>query len=211
MIQSVDELERRFNRSEALDLPVLQLIAMLPDMPRVSMLRGRRSILEEAAEEIEMLIPLEEAPISSLPELLQVTKAALSLNMWISGVSEGEIEEKLGVEPGDLRGLSETATWLCYAYSEIVRLLGKHKISDWLRKISMRMRYGVPEELLPLVSLKGIGRIRAKILYDRGYRTVKDIALSTSEDLEKLPGIGKKLSKELIDQARSVYHASTSN
>ncbi len=211
MIQSMDELERRFERSETLELSVLQLIAMLPDMPRISMLRGRRSILEKTAEEIEMLIPIEEAPISSLPELLQVTKAALSLNMWISGVSEGEVEERLGIEPGDLRVLTETATWLCYAYSEIARLLGKHEISDWLREISTRMRYGVPRELLPLASLKGIGRIRAKMLYEKGYRTVKDIALATPEDLEKLPGIGKQLSKELVDQARSVYHASTSN
>ncbi len=211
MIQSMEELERRFDSSEALELPILQLIAMLPDMPRISMQRGSRHMLEEVAEEIEMIIPLEESPISSLPELLQVTKAALSLDMWISGMSEGDIEEKLGIEPGDLRGLAETAAWLCYAYSEIARLLGNHKISEWLRKLSMRIKYGATEELLPLVSLKGIGRIRAKILYERGYRTIKDIALARPEDLEKLPGIGKQLSRELIDQARSVYHASSSN
>ncbi len=211
MIQSMDELERKFISSEMLELPVLQLIAMLPDMPRISMQRGRRRMLEEAAEEIEMLIPLEESPISSLPELLQVTKAALSLNMWISGMNEGDIEEKLGIEPGDLRGLAETATWLCYAYSEIARLLGNRNVSEWLRKLSMRIKYGVTEELLPLISLKGIGRIRAKILYEKGYKTIKDIALAKPEDLERLPGIGKQLSRELINQARSVHYASSSD
>ena len=211
MIQSMDELERRFALSEMLELPILQLIAMLPDMPRISIQRGKRHMLEEAAEEIEMLIPLEESPISSLSELLQITKAALSLNMWISGMSEGDIEEKLGIEPGDLRGLAETATWLCYAYSEIARLLGNYEVSEWLRKLFMRIKYGATEELLSLVLVKGIGRIRAKILYEKGYKTIKDIALANPEDLEKLPGIGKQLSRELINQARSVHYASSSD
>ncbi|HDI73590.1 MAG TPA: DEAD/DEAH box helicase [Candidatus Korarchaeota archaeon] len=211
MIQSMDELVRRFRAATELELPVLHLLAMLPDMPRISMQRGKRTLLEGVLEELEMLLPPEESPISSFSELLQITKAALALSMWISGQSEGDIEEKLGIEPGDLRGLAETGGWLCYAYSEIVRLLGGDDVSDWLRKLSSRIRHGVVEEMLPLVSLKGVGRVRARILYEAGYRTVKDIALATPEELEKLPGIGKMLSRELIEQARSTDNAGPSD
>ncbi|PCN50664.1 hypothetical protein B6U99_03345 [Candidatus Geothermarchaeota archaeon ex4572_27] len=38
-------------------------------------------------------------------------------------------------------------------------------------KLSRRIRHGVKEELLDLVSIEGVGRIRARALYARGYRT----------------------------------------
>jgi len=211
MIQSLEYLLPRYKVMEDLDLSVLQLIAMLPDMPRISLQRGKRAFLEEVAESIEMLLPIEEAPVASLNELLQVTKAAVSLKLWIDEYSEGEIEEKLGIEPGDLRGLTETGAWLCYAYSEIVSLIGSKDVAGWLRNFSTRIKYGVKEELLPLLSLKGIGRRRARALYEAGYRTVKDIAFASPEELEKIPNIGRVLSREIIEQARLLYNAGSSN
>ncbi|MDK2383572.1 MAG: helix-hairpin-helix domain-containing protein, partial [Candidatus Korarchaeota archaeon] len=117
----------------------------------------------------------------------------------------------IGIEPGDLRGLAETGAWLCYAFSEIARLMRKKALANWLGTLSMRLKHGTPEELLQLVSIRGAGRIRAKVLVEAGYRTVKDIAEATPRDLERLPGIGRCLSKEIIEQARSMIHASSSD
>ncbi len=211
MIQSLDELDRRFSSGDSVELPVLHLISMVPDMPRVSLQRGGRTLLEEVLEGMDLLLPIEEIPVSSMNELLQITKAALSLKLWIEGFAEGDIEERLGIEPGDLRGLAETGAWLCYAFSEIARLLRKRTLADWLSTLSMRLKYGIPEEMLQLVSIRGVGRIRAKVLFEAGYRTVKDIAEATPRDLERLPGIGRRLSKEIIEQARSMIHAGSSD
>lgn len=205
MVESLEELSRRFRRFEDLELPVLHFICMLPDMPRVYGSR-RNELLERTLEELDPLIPLEEAPLSSYSELLQVVRGALSLKMWISGLSDGEVEEKLGVEPGDLRSLAENAEWLCYSFSEIAKLLGERRVSEWLRILYLRVKHGVPEELLSLVTLRGVGRFRAKLLYEAGYRTVRDIADAEPRDLEDIPGIGRKLSKELVEQARSLVY-----
>ncbi|MCC6028758.1 MAG: DEAD/DEAH box helicase [Candidatus Korarchaeum sp.] len=210
MIEALDELIKRYRRMEDLELPVLHLLCMLPDMPKVYG-RGRTEALIEAFEELDPLIPIEESPISSHSELLQVIRGALSLKMWISGQSDGEIEEKLGIEPGDLRNLAENGEWLCYSFSEISKLFGEKEISEWLRVLSMRIRYGVPEELLSLVILKGVGRVRAKLLYEAGYRTVRDIAEAEPEQLERIVGIGKQLSKELVEQARSLVYVGPSD
>ncbi len=209
MIEALDELSKRYG-VEDVELPVLHLLCMLPDMPKVYG-KGRTEVLREALEELDPLIPIEESPISSHRELLQVIRGALSLKMWISGQSDGEIEEKLGIEPGDLRNLAENGEWLCYSFSEISKLFGEKKVSEWLRILSMRIRYGVPEELLSLVTLKGVGRVRAKLLYEAGYRTVRDIAEAEPEQLERIVGIGKQLSKELVDQARSLVYVGPSD
>lgn len=209
MIEALDELNKRY-KVEDVELPVLHLLCMLPDMPKVYG-RGRAELLREAIEELDPLIPMEESPISSPSELLQVMRGALSLKMWISGQSDGEIEEKLGVEPGDLRNLAENGEWLCYSFSEISKLFGEKELSEWLRILSMRIRYGVPEELLSLVILKGVGRVRAKLLYEAGYRTVRDIAEAEPEQLERIVGIGKQLSRELVDQARSLAYVGSSD
>lgn len=211
MIQSIDELRDRFYREEDAEFAVLHLLSTLPDMPRVSLQGGNRSKLEEVLAGLEPLLSIEEMPVSSVNELFQITKAALALKLWMEGALEGDIEEKIGIEPGDLRGLSETGAWLCYAYSEISRLLSEKKLAEWLYRLSLRIRYGIPEEMLQLVSIRGVGRIRAKVLFEAGYRTVKDIAKATPEELEKLPGIGSRLSKEIIENARLVYNAGASN
>ncbi len=210
MIESLGEISRRLMRSEELELPVLHMICMLPDMPRVY--GGKRSeLLERVLEELDPLIPLEESPLSSYSEMLQVIKGALSLRMWISGVSDGEIEEALGIEPGDLRSLAENGEWLCYSFSEIAKLLGEGRASEWLRTLQLRIKHGVPEELLPLVAMRGVGRFRARLLHEAGYRTVRDIAYAEPRDLERIPGIGKQLSRELVEQARSLVHVDPSD
>lgn len=209
MVDSLEELSKRIREPEDLELPVLHFICMLPDMPRIY--GGRRSgFIERALEELDPLIPLEESPLSSYSELLQVSRGALSLMMWISGISDGEIEEKLGVEPGDLRSLAENGEWLCYSFSEITKLLGERSVSEWLKTLYLRIKHGVPEELLPLVTLRGVGRFRAKHLYEAGYRTVKDIADAEPRDLERIQGIGRQLSKDLVEQARSLVYVGSS-
>ncbi|MDK2384706.1 MAG: helicase-related protein, partial [Candidatus Korarchaeota archaeon] len=46
MIRSLGELDRRFGSGDSVELPVLHLISMVPDMPRVSLQRGGRSLIE---------------------------------------------------------------------------------------------------------------------------------------------------------------------
>jgi helicase len=48
--------------------------------------------------------------------------------------------------------------------------------SAWLADLRLRFRYGVPEELVPLVRIPGIGSKYARQLYDAGFETAEMVA-----------------------------------
>ncbi len=54
---------------------------------------------------------------------------------------------------------------------------------------------------IPLGSLKGIGAKTEEILKGAGIQSIKDILKSNAEDLEKIPGIGKKMAEKIIAAA----------
>jgi len=52
------------------------------------------------------------------------------------------------------------------------------------------MRYGVKEELLPLVRIKNIGRVRARVLFNNGIKNLRDIENTDFQTLKRLLGEG---------------------
>jgi len=72
-----------------------------------------------------------------------------------------------------------------------------------LRRLHARIRYGVKEELIDLVSLRGVGRARARILFDNGIRDRKDVEEADFYTLANLPRIGNALAKSLKIQTNS--------
>ncbi|MEM2915679.1 MAG: helix-hairpin-helix domain-containing protein, partial [Candidatus Bathyarchaeia archaeon] len=63
-----------------------------------------------------------------------------------------------------------------------------------------RVEKGVKAELLPLVRLEGVGRIRARILCNAGLKNLDDLKRVPIEQLTSLPLIGPKLAKKIKDQ-----------
>ncbi|MEM2099485.1 MAG: helix-hairpin-helix domain-containing protein, partial [Candidatus Bathyarchaeia archaeon] len=63
-----------------------------------------------------------------------------------------------------------------------------------------RIAKGVKKELLPIVRLEGIGRVRGRIIYNAGYKTIEDIKHVPIENLTNLPLIGPKLAKKIKEQ-----------
>jgi len=63
-----------------------------------------------------------------------------------------------------------------------------------------RVEKGVKKELLPIVRLEGVGRVRGRILYNAGYKTIEDIKHAKIEELMNLPLIGPKLAKKIKEQ-----------
>jgi helicase len=62
------------------------------------------------------------------------------------------------------------------------------------------VKKGVKRELLPLVKLEGIGRIRARILYNAGLKTIEDLKHAKIEELTELPMFGPRLAKKIKEQ-----------
>ena len=64
----------------------------------------------------------------------------------------------------------------------------------------MRVEYGCKKELLNLVSLKGIGRIRARAIFKEGFKTINDLRGVPLKRLAKIKTIGEGIAKSIKNQ-----------
>jgi len=137
-------------------------------------------------------------------EFLSHMKTALMLEMWIEERPEDDICKKYGIGPGDLRNRVEVGEWLLYSMREIAVLRKKREDARRAGDLVLRMRYGVKEELLPLMRLKGIGRVRARTLFNAGYTGPQALRGADVRAISRLPGIGDVLAERIVEQAEGV-------
>ena len=151
---------------------------------------------------------LENEPSMYEPEyedFLNSVKTALMFSQWISEQDEEFLLEEYNIRPGETRAKLEIADWLLYATEEICKIMHYQSLIKEIVKLRLRMRYGVKEELLPLVRLESIGRVRARLLFRNRLRDIKDLKnadLSTLTHLlgEKTAlGIKKQLGQEKLE------------
>ena len=187
------------------DVSFLHMIAHTPDMfPK---LRPYSTEIDELAlfvdghrEEFMVNVPDEWTDRIAYEEFLGEAKNAWVLDSWVEETTEDEIIERFRVQPGDLYRLTNTARWLLYASHELAKLFRCKDLRSHLSELTERVDKGVKSELLPLVRLKGIGRVRARILCDSGLKTIKDLKMAPIKKLTSLPLIGPKLTKEIKEQ-----------
>lgn len=132
-------------------------------------------------------------------EFLAVFKTSLMFNDWMSELGEDAMLDKYGIAPGELYTKITNAEWIFYAASEMAKLLNKREVANQMNKMRLRIKYGVKEELLPLVRLRNIGRVRARLLYRNNIKSFSDIKVAPLEKLEKL--LGKNIAKQLKERS----------
>jgi helicase len=169
----------------------LHAICSTPDMPTLYLRRGDYEWVEELAANEEYLIEYDDYEF-----FLAEVKTAALLHGWIEEESADTITKRFGVGPGDIRRWVDMAEWLTYSMKELSRLFDKPK-TRILSALMPRIRYGVGKELLDLVSLRGIGRARARSLFSHGYRTNEDLKKADVGDLSRLPLIGTTIAKNI--------------
>jgi helicase len=108
--------------------------------------------------------------------------------------------ERFRVQPGDLYKTLENAKWLLYATHELAEIFGNKEILPLTHELIERVAKGIKKELLPIVKLEGVGRVRGRIIYNAGYKTIDDIKRATLEDLTNLPLIGPRVAKRIKEQ-----------
>ncbi|ABO35243.1 DEAD/DEAH box helicase domain protein [Methanococcus maripaludis C5] len=95
---------------------------------------------------------------------------------WINESTDEEIHENFAVEPGILRYKLEQMNWMIYSAKELLRI--SENLKDYWNEFSnieVRLKYGASEELVELLKIRGIGRVKARKLYDVGIKTREDI------------------------------------
>ena len=117
-------------------------------------------------------------------------------------MEEEELLEKYGIGPGDLRNKVEIGEWLLYSMRELSNIFNKDAY-PMLTELMTRIRYGVKPELLDLVQLRGVGRARARSLYNHGVKNVDQLREVDLVRLARIPKIGDVLAKSLKEQVTS--------
>jgi len=130
---------------------------------------------------------------------IRIFKTALVFYEWIEEKTERIIEEEYKIPPGELYTKVLSGEWVLYAGEEIGKLLKLKEDIENLRRLRIRMHYGIKEELLDLVRLKEIGRVRARILYSFGFRKIRDLKNADIKVIAKIlgPKIAEKIKKQL--------------
>jgi helicase len=111
------------------------------------------------------------------------------LEDWIDEKDEEWVLEHYDSRPGETRAKIDNADWLLYACHELARLMQYQDLLKEIMKVRLRLKYGVKEELLPLIRLEGIGRVRARKLHRAGIKDLGDIRKASLEKLSEVIGV----------------------
>ena len=132
------------------------------------------------------------------------SRSLLALHRWITESSELSISDQLGVESGDMHRIVENADWLSYCLREITKHVGRADLLGELEDLRTRIKYGVKENLIDLVKVRGIGRVRARMMYKKGIHTLDDLRETPASTLAKIDKIGPTLAASIKSELKRV-------
>ncbi|MHA1169835.1 MAG: helicase-related protein, partial [Candidatus Hodarchaeales archaeon] len=201
-------IERAIDQKKAVtDYAWLQLIASTPDLSVFNLKLGRKeytsvqTFLEECKD--DLLVDIPDIWSNKFEYLLQQLKTAKLLEAWIDERDLVEIITNFSTTAGDINRLVEIAKWICYSASSIARIIvqekqaGNHTVKH-LYEVEMRLTHGIEKQLIPLCRIRGIGRVRARTLYNAGYKNPGDLKTVPIDDLLSLKGFGSDMVRNIM-------------
>ncbi|MEM7813703.1 MAG: DEAD/DEAH box helicase [Candidatus Aenigmatarchaeota archaeon] len=126
-------------------------------------------------------------------EFLARLKTAMLLHAWMDEVHEDAILSRFGMPPGELYAKKLAAEWMLYAAKELALVEGRKATANEWNRLMLRVQHGVRTELLELVQLRGIGRVRARLLWQNKIRSIADVKRVPEDALAKI--VGPKVAK----------------
>ncbi|UCH37270.1 MAG: hypothetical protein JSV76_06225, partial [Candidatus Bathyarchaeota archaeon] len=197
-----DSLQKRANHLT--NFSFLHMVCHTPDVypktyPRRREIDALSTFVDRHSDEFTVPIP-EMWDNVAFGIFLGEVKAATVLESWIRETSEDAIIERFSVLPGDLFRLADSVDWLLYASTEIGRLFGHRDLLPQLDLLRTRVTKGVKQEILPLVKLRGIGRIRGRMLFNAGFTSIQELKRASLEQLTSIPTIGPQIAHRIKEQ-----------
>ena len=190
-----DSNDNKYNHNHTLGF--LHLISESPDFyPKFAL---RKRDIEEFCSDIEehrseLIYPINE---------FECSRSLWALYRWINESTDKILSDKIGVEPGDMHRIVEIADWLAYSLYEVAKLMKRSDLLVEIHRLRLRIKYGVKEELLKLIRLKGIGRVRARSLYGIGFTDLTKIANASEAQLSAVSNIGPTIAKNIKEQLQN--------
>ncbi|MFT4312602.1 MAG: helicase-related protein [Candidatus Woesearchaeota archaeon] len=180
---------------------LIHLFCMTNEMqPR---LRVKQSELESVhgvvlERESTLLIDVPTLYDPQYSDYLEAIKTSCYFEDWISELSEDQLLKKYDIRPGEIHAKNEIIDWLLYCATQLAQVLHQTNCIKQLTMLRTRIKYGAKEELLPLLQLKSIGRVRARTLFSNGVCTLADLREVAIEKLVVM--VGKQMAISLKKQ-----------
>jgi helicase len=180
------------------DAGLLVTICGTPDMLRPyvknSDLPYLEKFLKKHKEDLWCGGPL---PADEEEDYYRGVKAAMILYDWQNEISDTMFAERYGVGAGDVYSMVEGVNWLLHATVQLSRIF-RPAFYHQIRECEICVKNGIKRELLSLIRLRGIGRIRARRLYDNGITSPEDIRRTGREEITRI--LGKGVADQIFSQ-----------
>jgi len=134
----------------------------------------------------------------------ECSRSLLALDLWTNEGTEVNLSDELGIESGDMHRMVDTADWLAYSLRELSREFRREDLVKELDILRKRIVYGIKHELIDLVRIRNVGRIRARILYKNGYKNRTALKKAPLEKLAEIDKIGMTIAKSIKSQVEKV-------
>ena len=134
------------------------------------------------------------------------SRSLLALQMWITESSELSLSDTLGIEAGDMHRMVENANWLSYCLREIAKHIERPDLLEEFNDLRKRVVYGIREELLDLVRVKGIGRVRARVLFKHNIKNLDDLEKIPTHKLGEIDKIGSTVANNIKAELKKVRY-----
>lgn len=192
-----DALEKPGSKGE---FGLLHAVCATPDMQLMYLRQSDYEQIEEYLGSVKDKM-IREAPddLATYEIFLSEVKTARLLQEWVTEVHENDIAEAFGVGPGDIRTKVDLAKWLIHATTRLAEVFNPETV-ETVRELETRLTYGIRPELLELVKLRGVGRVRARALYSRGIKGLEDLRNTNYDRLKQIPTIGETVARRIKDQ-----------
>jgi helicase len=185
-------------RVNVTELTLLQLICNTPDMRPLYLRNNDYGWLDDYVQQHNDEFVAPPPPHSSEYEwFMSEVKTAVLLLEWISESKEDDITSRFNIGPGDIRAQADTAQWLMHSTARILTYLGSEH-AGFAQELVERISYGAAKELLPIIKIKGIGRVRSRKLYNAGYKDIEAIRKAEFKALADI--IGPKIAVNTLKQ-----------
>ncbi len=175
-------------RREYTDIGLLHLLCSTPDMPTLFVRQDDMYILDRFLTDHKSDL-WTDIPWDAGEEFDRGLKTALLLADWADETSEDEICKRYSVGPGDIFGMVESVAWLVHASRYLARLFAPHLTAP-IEEMELRMKHGIKKELLPLIRLHGIGRVRARRLFNNNLGSIEALRAAGPEKVGRVLGQG---------------------
>ncbi len=194
------------NKSPLSIIGILHLVCCCPDAERsVNIAKSMYDDLEYFANEYQDDFIMTRKDVAELDDMyfyLTTLKTTWFLSCWIDEEKEENICEKFNMGPGDVHRHTESMRWLLHAATVIAELFKFKRLTFETEDLRNRVRYGIREELLEMASLRNVGRVRARNLFEKGHKKLSDLKFVSLDNLANVDQIGKTLAKEILSQLK---------